>query len=266
MEHTSLIDFINCIELGTKIHICVVFLDKFGNFKTELPKNKVTHSKQFCKYMKSTPNGHSLCVNCRNTVLAKAINDKEGFGGYCINGIYEYCHPVVDNDSVIAVVFIGNMIIKPQYAYSKPIHQYMDTLETRFCEDECKQIASVIDSHIKLLIYEYSDTKSEFNILVNNIKNYIAESMQYDISVAHIADAFSYNEQYIGKLFKKHTGKTIKEYLNSERLKKATDLLKKSTYTIAEISAKTGFNNVTYFNRLFKRYYDMSPSEYRHIK
>ena len=111
MEHSNLYDFISCLEYGTNVHISVVFLDNFGNFKTNLPKCSAIHSKPFCTFMKSTPTGYEKCFKCRNAALKKAMNIRKSFGGLCFNGVYEYCRPVIENDVVIAVIFIGNIQI-----------------------------------------------------------------------------------------------------------------------------------------------------------
>ena len=76
---------------------------------------------------------------------------------------------------------------------------------------------------------------------------------------------FNYNEKYIGKLFKAQTGFTVKEYLNRRRLDTAEQLLRNTKLSITEISSKSGFNNVTYFNRLFKKHFNFSPKNYRKV-
>jgi len=263
MGHTHLEDLISCLEYGTNIHISVTFLDNHGNFKTKLPTEMAIHAKPFCDFMKSTPEGFAKCFKCRNTALKKAIETKSMFGGLCFNGVYEYCYPVVEKGVVIAVIFIGNILPAPSSQLSKPMAQFSDTFQRDFSPGQCRQFGSIIENHIKLLIHEYSDQKTEFNPLVENIIHYIRESLYHDISVRQIANLFNYNEKYLGKLFKKHTGQTVKEYINGMRLNHAEELLKNTILCVTEIAAKSGFNNVTYFNRSFKRQFGVSPTEYR---
>ena len=90
MEYSSLYQLITCLEYGTRVHINVVFLGNTGNYKTKLPAEKVTHSKPFCEFMKSTPKGFERCFACKNFALHKAITGRKPFGGFCFNGIYEY--------------------------------------------------------------------------------------------------------------------------------------------------------------------------------
>jgi TolB-like protein/AraC-like DNA-binding protein len=59
------------------------------------------------------------------------------------------------------------------------------------------------------------------------------------------------------------TGKPASEFITLRRLEKAKELLEKSDFTAAEIAYKTGFNSPSYFNKVFKKYHQLSPCDYR---
>ena len=59
------------------------------------------------------------------------------------------------------------------------------------------------------------------------------------------------------------TGLSINEFIQNVRIKKATELLINSDMNVSEIAYETGFNDPYYFSRLFKKYHNMSPSDYR---
>ena len=98
---------------------------------------------------------------------------------------------------------------------------------------------------------------------MENIKSYIMDNLEYNITISLIADIFHYNKLYLGRLFKKETGESITDFINTQRLKRAARLLKDTEQSILSVANRTGFNNVTYFNRLFKNFYEVSPKEYR---
>jgi len=259
MEHTNLQDLINCLVYGTNLHICIGFFQNYGNFKTNLVFENKVHSKPFCRYMQDLPGGTAKCIKCRNLAEKKVLKERKAFGGICFNGVYEYCHPVIYNGDVAAIIFIGNILTKPN-----PLAQAFEhTFEKDFDEKPCALIASVLDNQIQLLLREYSEIKNDFYPLVNNLKTYIDAHMYTDLSMKDLASVFGYNEKYLGKLFKKHTGETIKEYINRNRLNIAAKMLTETPLSVIDISLKIGFNNVTYFNRLFKRYYSTVPTLYR---
>lgn len=77
------------------------------------------------------------------------------------------------------------------------------------------------------------------------------------------ADFCGYSASYFSKFFKSFTGMTLIEYLNHFRLKKASGLLLTTNMSIIEISETTGFENHSYFIRLFRKHYKTTPKQYR---
>ena len=74
------------------------------------------------------------------------------------------------------------------------------------------------------------------------------------------------SEQHFSRLFKTYTGKTFIDYLTQFRLEQARKLLLKSDLPITQIPELTGFCNPNYFSRIFKHYYEQTPSEARKCK
>lgn len=71
------------------------------------------------------------------------------------------------------------------------------------------------------------------------------------------------DEYVLSRMLKKNTGQTFKELLQTKRLSKACDLLKNTDISIADISVLVGYDNTSFFHRLFRRVYNMSPRDYR---
>jgi two-component system response regulator YesN len=71
------------------------------------------------------------------------------------------------------------------------------------------------------------------------------------------------NRIYISRLFKKEIGKTFLDVLTTLRMKKACELLADNDNRIYEIADKVGIHDSGYFSQVFKKFYDMTPSEYR---
>jgi len=92
---------------------------------------------------------------------------------------------------------------------------------------------------------------------------FIRNNYDKDISLKDAADSVNMPEVSFSRFIKKSTGRTFIESLNDIRLGHATRLLINTTFTIAEISYRCGFNNLSYFNRVFKRRNGCTPSEFR---
>ena len=65
------------------------------------------------------------------------------------------------------------------------------------------------------------------------------------------------------RIIKKATGSTFKELLQNKRMNKACELLKNTDISIADISVLIGYDNTSFFHRLFRRKYDCSPRDFR---
>ncbi len=65
------------------------------------------------------------------------------------------------------------------------------------------------------------------------------------------------------KFFKSHIGTGFIDYLNNYRLMMAEQMIKTSDLSITEIAQINGFDNISYFNRIFKKKYNQSPSTLR---
>lgn len=83
------------------------------------------------------------------------------------------------------------------------------------------------------------------------------------ITLADVARVVNMSEVAFSRFIKKRTGKTFVESLNEIRLGQASRLLIETTHTIAEVSYRCGFNNMSYFNRIFRNKNGCTPSEFR---
>jgi len=268
MAFDTLTNMISALEYGTNLHICVVFLKHYGNDKTSLPHEQKIHTCPICDAAKASMDGFASCFRCRNTVLKWCIRHKRSIGGLCSKGVYEYCRPIVRNNDVPAVIFVGNILTDDKHQHYILQKQFgialLDTMQPDVSQKTCVQIADVLESYILFLMEQYGDTPSQpADALIENIKGYITENLLYDFSLADLAAVFNYNEKYLGKLFKAKTGYSMSEYVNLRRIEISSELLINTELSITEIATKTGFNNVSYFNRVFKKLKGVTPTEYR---
>ncbi len=267
MVYKTLNEMINFIEYGTKLHIGVLFYGNHGNEMCILPHSRHIHHSPLCdEFKERSKKEYTRCFTCRNLALKKAITTKQSFGGICINGIYEYTRPVISDGEIVCIIYIGNILDeKNKDKLLSRIGDNSDlihSLEKGLSKSDIEIICDLIEGHIITLLEKFPN-KSDSILLVENIKNYIIDNFEYDIKISLIADIFHYNKLYLGRIFKKETGKSITEFINSQRLKYAAQMLKDTEHNIITIASRMGFNNVTYFNRLFKKMYGMSPKSFR---
>lgn len=87
-----------------------------------------------------------------------------------------------------------------------------------------------------------------------------------DLSVKTVAAQMGISPAYLGHLFRQQTGAYFNDYLANIRLEHAERLVATTNLKISEIVEKTGFASQTYFNRIFKRTFGVSPLAYRRQK
>ena len=98
---------------------------------------------------------------------------------------------------------------------------------------------------------------------VLKVKNYINENYRHEIRLADMASLAGMSPSAFSRFFKLHTGRNLTDYIIDMRLGYASRQLVDSTDSIAEISYGCGFNNLSNFNRIFRKKKGCSPSEFR---
>lgn len=93
--------------------------------------------------------------------------------------------------------------------------------------------------------------------------SFIEQNFQNEITVEDIADCCGLNRSYFGKIFHECVGKSPQNFLISYRMLKATELLKLTDLSIADIGNAVGYSNQLHFSRAFKNIYSVSPRQWR---
>ena len=85
-------------------------------------------------------------------------------------------------------------------------------------------------------------------------------------SLDQLAGRFYISRSWLSRIFREVTGFSVSEYANMVRVKRAQKLLAHGDYSVTEISELVGFESITYFERIFRRYTDRTPLGYRREK
>lgn len=130
---------------------------------------------------------------------------------------------------------------------------------------QTKSITELIDLMKKEIERIQNDVSNQLNSqdIISEMKQYTQEHYQKDLSLKIIGEHFNYNSAYLGKKFRKETGKTYLAYLEEIRMEKAKDILLHSNFMVYEIAEMVGYSNVDYFYKKFKNHFKISPNEFR---
>lgn len=137
------------------------------------------------------------------------------------------------------------------------------------------------EQFIMMLELLYALSRSEYKVLASNtfahienmgesrriqkVKEYVTENCERELTLSEIAGVVGMSPSSFSRFFKVATGKTLTSYILEIRLGIAARDLINTTNTVSEVCYSSGFNNVSNFNRLFKRSKGITPKEFRQL-
>lgn len=116
----------------------------------------------------------------------------------------------------------------------------------------------VVDEQDEVPIAQITD-----NTIIREAIRYFEANYQEKALLSTFCAQHHYNAQYISRRFKQETGLTALEYLHKIRIKRSCNLLAGSNLTIREIALQTGYEDIKFFNKIFKKTIGITPGEYR---
>lgn len=128
-----------------------------------------------------------------------------------------------------------------------------------------------VTENLLVILHNCFDTESSFNDGTKNlmlrVKEYIDNSYaDSELGTNELAKEFCISLGYLSACYKKEHGITISKYIINRRIEHAEKLLLETTLSVGKIAESCGFNNLSYFMRLFKNIHGVTPSQYRHVK
>lgn len=161
--------------------------------------------------------------------------------------------------------FTGKIIVLSGYQYFEYAKRAIDSKVAKYLlkpvetDELIESIRMVVDE----LGNEQKPDGGENDVLIDKILKYVDENYTKDIQLNHISEKYFCEASYISKLFKKHLNMNFTEYITNKRMNKTKELLLSTGLTIDEIMYRVGYKDSKYFRSIFKKYYTVSPREFR---
>lgn len=99
--------------------------------------------------------------------------------------------------------------------------------------------------------------------VIRQIRHYIDTNYEKDLSLTVLATHYFISKYQISRLFKKEFGINFSDYVLKVRMEAAGMMLRNSSAKLDEVAHRTGFEETSYFSRVFSKYYEITPGEYR---
>ena len=169
-------------------------------------------------------------------------------------------------------MIIMNTLLR-KAAQSGGVHPfYLDKISSRYAA-EIEEIKNVktLPYFMKKMFEDYCKLVNKhatrnYSTLVKNVIIYIDADLSADISLKKMAEINGVSTTYLSTVFKKETGKSFVDYVNSKRIDTAKHLLKTTRLQVQTVAQHCGFMDVQYFSKVFKKYTGKTPREYKESK
>ena len=106
-------------------------------------------------------------------------------------------------------------------------------------------------------------TVKQKSINIERALHFIEKKLEEPLTLEEVARESGVSKYYFSRIFKASTGRSFKEYLTQKRIDRAKSLLTNEDLNITEVCFLVGFNDLAYFDRVFRRKEGMTPSSYR---
>ena len=229
------------------------------------------HDNSYCVYVKTSQSAQEHCISRQCRVFEKA--SEGSYCGTCYAGVREYVYPIENAEEAVGFISVSGYrcddprgyLERTAEEFSLPLDRLKDAYSSLKSDMPEKRYVDTLIypllAMIKLAYMECEEEKDE--TFINAIVRYIKQNHTQNITLDHVCKHFGCNRSKVSHSFKSQTGKSFREYLTELRLADAKALLRYSDLSVTEISYSVGFCDSNYFSGVFKKWYGISPKEYR---
>ena len=177
------------------------------------------------------------------------------------------------DDKLIEPLNSGHLMISPEIkdTVKEQCEQLAGVYAAEIDESESK-ITGQIKKKIILLQFIHELWKKGFivendttgrNTVEKEMVSYIQQNYMGKILLREFGEQFHLSEKYISRYFKEHFHITLSQYVTYLRLEHAKQMLQETDISVTEVAMQSGYQNISYFIRSFKKTYGVSPLKYR---
>lgn len=173
-------------------------------------------------------------------------------------------------------IFENNYLSYSEIIHSKEVSETLDKLyelsekyppkQSNYCSFYILGNIYILFAELCKCIEERLSTSIYADKSFGEIISYINANYTKNITTQYLSEYFGYNESYFSRKFKEVTGVTSTKYIHLLRLQHAKALLLKKEAPIHKVAKDSGFSDINYFNRCFKKYYGLPPSKIEKIE
>lgn len=234
-------------DLFTLTGISMALVDTGGNYLYTVtkPEDCICIREQAC------PEGRARCSRDDKEMMRLAGERRESVSHVCHAGLVDTAVPILKSNTPVGFILIGRIVTENMRVRDA---EGM----THITEAQLSSMKNLL-SHI---VFENA-IEIEYDELISRARDLIHGELCGELSVELIAERLYVSKNKLYKSFRSYYGMTVGEYILNARMSRAAELLLESEMPVFLVSESVGIKNYTYFSRLFKKCYGISPLSYR---
>ena len=237
-----------------------------GANREEIIAQKVKRQ-EFCKLLQQQD--RCKCIDSDNEILTKCHKTGEPAMHICHAGLLDATLPIIVENEVVGYITMGQVRASEDFSsvenrlpenlrpQLKELWKELPLCSVSKMESAVRIANAIVTKIVKENMIEI--TTEEFSILVSK---YIEENLTGDLSVEKLCQQFNVSKNRLYECFHLCFNQTVNEYIINVRIKKAISLLLEGKLSVEEIANESGFSEVSYFYKVFKKETGLTPKRY----
>lgn len=261
-----------CLSVSRPLHCYLSLKDAFAEVESQLeqrfwsPKERIFLSGQM-EYDSSSLD--TMDDNLQLLRITQALSSRDILALQLNLELLFQKYRRPSSQSQIYVKFIFSNLLTTLYPYippsdnSKPLDVLVSEL---YLKPDIAEIIRIVQEAASDVIAAFSQSQSGIRREIIQVQEYISKNYDRELSVEMLASIAFLTPDYLSRLFKKSTGKSLSQYIKQYRMDKARELLVHTNKKIIDIGSQVGYPNYSYFCQSFREYFGTSPEKYRKEK
>ncbi|MEA4854288.1 MAG: PocR ligand-binding domain-containing protein [Christensenella sp.] len=279
-------------NIAESVGLAIIATDYTGT-----PITKHSLCTRFCCMVRDHPYYKTLCERCDSRGGLEAARTRTPYIYTCHSGIVDFAIPIIYNNAYLGAVMAGQVLLDNPENTNGLEQIYTDNsiapLKTgnyydAYCSlrkmkiEEIVSISNMLFSVCNMFLElevskrftspeehaaNFSEEKPSGSPANKNILTpvyeYIEKNIFDDLSLNRVASACNISANYLSRLFSKYNDTTFSNYVNQQKIEYAKKLLISTDMSVQEIALKFGYNDCSYFIKVFKKNVGVSPAIFR---
>lgn len=237
----------------------------------------------FCTALNRLTRGKELCAMCDQGKFLEARRDGQTLRYRCHAGLREFVIPILRDGQVIALLQCGQVHDRAPSAAEwaearksllsagirtpglRSLFQHNRVLTPDQQDDLLDLLALIADRLAHSDQRELRTSPGQTQAALGRAMTYVETHLGERLAVQDIARAANLSTRTLMRLFRREVGTSVVDFILRRRVARARQLLQQDGRTCAEIAFECGFGSMQHFNRMFRRYENTSPTEWRAV-